>query len=554
MGALVANTPSVILDGMGGVFVVWSRGALFGEHVCADGTRLWGTVLADGGHEGRDLLGIGGLTTSMALSTSDGQGGFFSLYGVSDGTPTGSAVAQRFSATGAPQWSATAPYYGGTALGGLPGAQDFQLMQDGVGGIIAAFRNFYGQIVLHRLDPSGGKPYGDAGVDLGGGIDMPAPCPPCEVAPDGLGGAYVMWQPAPAPQFAKFAHVDPSGALTFRLSDVPVDAKPRFWSITSPEGGGPWASWVDDAGTTFFLQHFDGDSGVGFIDAGSAGGIPVAAANDVPYGYIGPMLFGDGANGTVLIWADYTPGNNLIFASRFGTDGSPLWSGQPIQVTNSGSYNFQFIRVFPTKDGALLVFWAHPVTGIYAEKLRISDGARLWGPATGGVTISDEPFFPGWVDVAVDSDNGAFVAFNPQNPAATSLAVGLKHVLPDGTLGGPPDAGCVIPPGFDAGAGEDAGTDGGFSSDAGQPADGGAAADGGPVDAGSGSDGGPDAGRGAGGSDGGLAAHAGCGCGSTGGSSGAMLFVLVLLAVRPARRIWRSAPAVSQGHPPPGQI
>jgi hypothetical protein len=541
---------SVMLDGLGGVFVVWGQSLngrrLFGEHVCADGTRLWGTTQADGGILARDLLGMSvgnDVSGWSALSTSDGQGGFFSVY-AAVGTAGGwTATAQRFSGTGAPLWPAS--FAGGTGLGALGGSQSFQLIQDGLGGVIVAPAD--GRMILHRLDATGARPYGVSGVDLGYGFDSLTACPPCEIAPDGVGGAYVMWNPWYVPvALPAFAHVDPSGALVFYQSDdVPQGAKPGTWSVTPPAGAGPWVSWIDDAGTSISLQHFDGVHGVGLLDAGPAGGIPVAALQ-WPGSVQGPLLSSDGAGGTVLIWFDQISGQNVLLASRFGPDGSPVWAGQPFSLasaTSQPSGGLSSIRVFPTNDGALLVFWSHYVWGLWAEKLRLGDGARLWGPTSGGMLVSGD-FTPEWFDVAVDSDNGVFVAFSP----GQGMAV-LKHLLPDGAIAGPPDAGCVVPVAPDAGSGADGGADGGFSGDAGDAADGGgggldagAVTDAGTVadsgvDAGGGSDAGLDAGVGPVGSDGGsgLVAKSGCGCASSGENLSATI-VLLALAMQRARR------------------
>jgi len=106
-------------------------------------------------------------------------------------------------------------------------------------------------------------------------------------------------------------------------------------------------------------------------------------------------------------------------------------SAESVPVAQSGYLpTFRFV---PTTDSNVAAFW-FATPGIYAEKLAIDGGAKLWGPTSGGVAISLVSD-PQWLDATFIEDDSAFVTFED-----SQYQVWIKHVQEDGQLG-PADAG-----------------------------------------------------------------------------------------------------------------
>jgi hypothetical protein len=525
--------PSVVGDGKLGAFVIFERAdtthapapvtlTLRGEHFDATANRLWGTADVDGGYSGKDLLGltIGTNYTGKPQAVTDGVGGLIAGYAPESSGGTFTLDFQRFDKDANPQW-ATSGMYGGVQLLANPSDNKrFWAVSDQQGGVLTTYEvaNFgaYGQ----RLDPTGATKYG-SGVPFAN-QQYPGDFYPARyLDADGQGGMYYIWTTSgSSTQSPALGHADPSGTLTFTdYSFTPGQASFGQWSIAGiPDGGGAWTTW--QSGSKIYVQFVLPDGGTAF-DGGPSGGLLVAS----PSSYTpAPLLVHDGTGGAILAWLDVTAGVNVLYAQRYGPDGSPLWGAQPLLVSSAATPPSQYAglltyQLVPTADNNVALFWIGTPSGIYAEKLAIDGGAKLWGPTTGGVTLSNVTGVA-WLDAKFVEDDSAYLAYQDQ-----ANQILIKHVRSDGTLGPPiPDAG------LDAGA-EDGGGDGG--QDAGPDAgptgtDGGvdAGPDAGPtgtdggVDAGpTGTDGGGDAGVDAGSGedagDGGTS-KGGCGCGNTG--------------------------------------
>jgi uncharacterized protein (TIGR03382 family) len=558
--------PTLVNDGQSGVFVIFSHsdgGALTvrGEHFSAQADRLWApTPLDDGGHyAGKDLLGLslGAAYSGKALAVSDDNGGFIAAYSAGQ-YPSSTLNIQRFDGGGNPQWTPTALLGGVQLLANPIGYDTFWLVPDQHSGALITLETSQG-IVGQRLDSTGAPQYG-MGFPFANG-QYPGPFYASQfLSPDGLGGMYYIWPTSgSATNLPALDHVGPDGGLVFSVPSVaPLQALFEQWSIAGlPAGGGSWATWYQ-SGTPghLYLQLFlaDGsrafpdagplflsDGGLALPDAGVAGGLIVTGTNAYP----DPTLVGDGQGGTIVAWFDTTTTSlNVIYAQRYSADGSTPWGNQPVLVssaatppTNTGGYLRPF-RIVPTSDGNVGVVWSAMPNGIYAEKIDVATGTKLWGPLSGGIAVSTATY-PSWTDVIFVEDDSAYVAYEDQQSR-----VFVKHVRADGTLG-PTVADAGVDAGMDAGidAGMDAGVDAGLDAGADAGPDGGIVVgfpDGG-------GDAGIDGGMDAGGTDAGENGDAGTtksggGCSTSGGGPiGAVMLVFVGFAA--LRRRWLRGPA-----------
>jgi hypothetical protein len=458
-------TPSVISDGLEGVFVIFVHSdvgvqrSLRGEHFDSQANRLWSTANADGGYLGKDLLGISlGSSSNMSksLAISDNDGGFIAGYSTGSTSPYTLSL-QRFDKDGTAVWAPTGTYGGVQLLANPIVEQSFWMVPDDLGGALVTYESSGLGIYGQRLDPTGATRYG-SGFLFAGGQAPGLSFSDAVAKADGLGGMYYIWPTSGSASISpSLDHVAADGGLVFTVPSVaPQLASFSEWSISGLSGGaGCWASWYGSSG--LYLQLFIADGGAAFPDAGPAGGLKVSAISAYDPE---PTMLDDGAGGVVLAWFDVTASVNVLYVQRFAADGSTVWG--PVAVSSAAttpatesSYLYSY-RLVPTRDGNVALFWGTTTYNINAEKVAMSNGARLWGPISGGVEVSSIPPqaipYSYWIDPVFAEDDSAYVTY-----VDGLNRIYLKHVLADGTLGtSVVDAGSPMPD-----AGPDAGADAG---------------------------------------------------------------------------------------------
>jgi MYXO-CTERM domain-containing protein len=488
-----SESPAVIGDQQGGVFVVFAHqdpspsATLRGEHFNAAGERLWSTANSDGGFIGKDLLGlsIGANNGGKSQAFTDTAGGFIAIYTPGKVGGPYTLDLQRFNENAVAQWTPTG-LFGGVELLTNPYYYNvFRGIPDQTGGALVTYENGAGTLG-QRVDSTGAIDYG-TGYLFAAAQPVGVYYAPTYMDGDGQGGLYFIWPDTGSEDSSPVLdHLDPGGARTFEVSSVaPQYAPADNWTLSGlPDGGGSWAAWYQgtaDAG--LYLQLFASDGGAIFTDVSAANGLFVAAPAVIPSN---PVLVSDGNGGVVLAWSDLVSSSlHVIYAQRFGVGGTPLWGAHPILVNSAETTPLQssgyqpVFRVIPTPDNNVAFFW-NTAPGIYAEKLAMDGGSKMWGALSGGVAVSTvAPAGIPWLDATFAVDDSAYVAY--QTPAG---AVYVKHVLADGTLGSTPAT-------VDAGPTEDGGEGDGGLVDAGEDA---GTSDAGPADAGSITDAGTDAG------------------------------------------------------------
>jgi uncharacterized protein (TIGR03382 family) len=528
-----AGVPNLVNDGQSGVFVIfvhYDGGAetLRAEHFNALGDRLWAPTMVDGGYVGQDLLGLslGAVNQGQALAVTDDDGGFVAAYATGVGPYTLSV--QRFDGNGTPLWAPTGTF-GGVQLLANPLVYDrFSLAPDRLNGALVTLETS-NDVTGQRIDSTGAQTYGTGFSFVGG--QLPGPFYSSQfLSPDGLGGMYFIWPTSGSESISpSLDHVSPTGSLLFSVPSVaPQLSNFEDWSIFGlSAGAGVWASWYQPgASGAVYLQLFLADGGAAFTDAGPADGLLVAPSSAFN---ANPTLVGDGQGGSVVAWLDTTTSSvNVLYAQRYSADGSTPW-GSPVLVSSASTtpnLSQGYLRTFrlvPTTDGNVALVWSATPSGLYAEKIDMANGAKLWGPLSGGILVSTVTS-PQWTDVIFAEDDSSYIAYQD-----SQTRIYLKHVRSDGTLG--PASGPTVDAGIDAGidAGADAGDDAGVP-DAGPDA----GADAGPDAGNVGTDAGVDAGIADAGPDAGTS---GGGCSTSSSSGGAaiwavMVAVLGLAAVR----------------------
>lgn len=266
--ANLVTSPTVVRDGTDGVIVTWcddhSGGELvYSQRYTGAGTALW---TANG------LAAAGLLVTGQESprSLADGAGGVFVTWRYA--SPQNYVYAQHLDANGAQLWSFLAVRVVNAGLGGASvQPAEPALATDGAGGIIVAWSDLRAgnyDIYAQRLNPSGFVQWTTDGVPvvIGAGDQRAS-----GVAPDGVGGAVVVWQ-------------DLSRVITYDIRAQRLNAAgARYWAssgvavslalnsqlgraLTTDPAGNPIIAWNDGrtgTGGSAMVQRIDRSSYLG---------------------------------------------------------------------------------------------------------------------------------------------------------------------------------------------------------------------------------------------------------------------------------------------------
>ncbi len=227
-----------------------------------------------------------------------------------------------------------------------------------------------------------------------------------KIAPDGSGGAFVVWAERRFGNDDIFIQrIDSAGTVLWAADGVPAttstlnDGTPR---VISDGAGGAIVAWggsdrvmaqrLDPAGNRLWT-----DEGVLLADAG------VYAGN--------PYLVSDGKGGAIIAWI-VRFGNYDIYAQRVRGDGVPLWGSDGIPVCTDGANQWVPITVVDGCGGAIIV-WSdeRPAmrNDIYAQRVD-STGVCLW--AADGIPVASEYNNEDQHDAVSDMAGGAIVCWH----------------------------------------------------------------------------------------------------------------------------------------------
>jgi hypothetical protein len=201
--------PGLTYDGRGGCFVAWHFQNdqdldIVVASINATGTVSWTSPIATPALEATPIL------------TGDGGGGVIVCYNSRD-TVWHTRI-QRFSKDGAPLWGSQ-----GAFLGPLDGSQatilkERAIVSDGNGGAIVAWISPFATqrtLYVQRVDSSGNKAWGSAGIALAPGTASPS------VISDGHGGCIVTWA---ANHTVRAQRLNSDGTLLWGAQGVLVDS------------------------------------------------------------------------------------------------------------------------------------------------------------------------------------------------------------------------------------------------------------------------------------------------------------------------------------------
>ncbi len=251
------STVGALSDGAGGMIAVWTdarRGGVQGggldvyaQRLHADGTRAPGWL-----QNGMKVAPDRGASTQLVF---DGAGGFYvgCILFDSGFLEEVEYTAQRFMLTGsiAPGWPAA-----GAPVCRAPGVrQNLQLASDGLGGLLLAWYDYRtplggSDIYAARMLPNGTRAPdwtldGTLVSDPTQGLEFEV-----NIAPDGLGGAYVAWEwETNFGRPSRIQHLNANGAVAtgwpqygFRVAGTTSQFTPR---LATDGAGGVTVAWEE---------------------------------------------------------------------------------------------------------------------------------------------------------------------------------------------------------------------------------------------------------------------------------------------------------------------
>lgn len=386
--------PMAVTDGAGGAIVVWAdyrngvgNSDVFAQRIDSNGVCLW----TDGG---APVCTTAQDQTDIDVAADDSGGVFIVWEDERLAVSHTNIFAQRIGPDGALSWGSDGIAICDTSINMHP-----KVISDGDGGAIIVWddgrspmsgTNY--DIYAQRVGHSGTKLWtpstGVQITDAENGQVKPA------VAPDGSGGAIIIWEdhrPYSNSDDIYGQRVGADGTVLWAADDVPVctaDGYQNVFDIITDTDSGAIVVWEMQPPLGLFAQRFGPDGDARWSD----GGVPVIEYLD---GYTGVTLAADGLGGAIVAWsyrrADST--HYDLYAQRLNPSGAQLWPSDGLIVSNAPSTQGS-PALAPTGDGGVVIAWDDYRDGstsgydIYTQGVG-PDGELRMAPPTGAIAAGD---------------------------------------------------------------------------------------------------------------------------------------------------------------------
>jgi len=358
-----------------------------GVPVClADSLEINDALIADG---------LGG----TIIAWEDRRGGDADVY------------AQRLDANGDRLWGAD----GALVYSAGNDQKNIALVSDGAGGVIITWEDNHAgvaaDIMAQRLYADGTRAWIRPATicDAGGWQFEP------EIAPDGAGGAIIVWSDRRSGVDDVYAQrVNSSGATLwiedgigvcmfddFQYYPVIVAASPGAFIIV-------WMDYRSGTQTDLYAQRLN----LSGLATWTADGVAVCTVG----GSVHQRAVADGAGGAIVAWEDYRGEDTDIYAQRIAATGSVQWgaAGRPI-CTFPDDQNG--ISIGADGFGGAVLCWTDfrfndppgSAQDAYAQRVDAAGNAR-W--PTGGIPVREEPGDEVGPRLAADGHGGAIVTWS----------------------------------------------------------------------------------------------------------------------------------------------
>lgn len=316
---------------------------------------------------------------SGPIMAPDGEGGAIFVW--SDPRNGGQDLyAQRLAADGTPLWTTD-----GVAVCLATGDQiQPRVVPDGAGGVIVVWQDWRSALpapYAQRLDAGGAAQWPPDGIAVS---PIAAYHSTISLAPDGAGGAFVVWDDNRNPGMDVYAQrLNASGAALWAATGLAVCTASGVQQapLAIADGlGGLLVTWSDgrnDAAGDLYAQRVTAG---GAMEFGLDGVVVCGASGTQSYG----DMIADGIGGAILSWTDHRSGGPEIYVQRLTSSGLSIWAANGVQIAG-GAGGRAGARLASDRDGGAYAVWMDERNGnwdVFAEHV-FADGARSWGAGFG---------------------------------------------------------------------------------------------------------------------------------------------------------------------------
>ncbi len=366
---------------------------------------------------------------TLPLVLSDGaSGAIFVWQDARDSATRGiDLYAQRLNSRGIAQWTSN-----GIVISTSKGNQIASAaVTDGRGGFIVVWqdtRNGNSDIFAQHVASDSTKLWTANGMPIcTEGHEQTHPV----IAPDNLGGAFIVWQDYRSGDANLYAqHVNSGGTALWTADGVPVVTSPYDQvqpSVISDGNSGAIVAWQDIRNGVDFDIYAQKLQSSG-SPAWTVNGVAIStAANHQQY----PVLASDGASGAFIAWEDYRSDVPNIYLQKVSGTGTVSFTSGGVQLSASGFSQTQ-PRIIQDGLGGAIACWTDVRNGdadIFAQNVN-SSGTLQW--AAGGLGVCTSTGTQQNPVLVTDGYNGAIVAWEDYRDTAPDIFA--QRVLSNGSL------------------------------------------------------------------------------------------------------------------------
>ncbi len=437
--ALNQESPRLISDGVGGVFIVWKDDRddsvsydydIYARRVDASGAAQWP---ADGVAICAEIS-----SQSSPEPVSDGAGGAIITW-QDERSGDCNVYAQRVDEEGSAQWTAD-----GVAICTAAAHQlTPQVISDGAGGVIIAWYDGRGDsydIYAQRADAEGSAQWTADGVAIcTAAANQSTP----HVVSDGSGGAIIAWYDRRSDSRDVYAQrVDASGAVQWAVDGVIVatatDDQARV-RLVSDGSGGAIITWQDERGGTDADDIYAQRVNASGSEQWTSGGVAICTAASVQDS---PELASDGAGGAIITWHDErSEWLGDIYAQHVNHWGAVQWAADGVAVCTAAHSQGAPDLVSDGAGGAVIA-WVDDRNGaagnkdLYAQRVDASGAVQWIADGVAFCTADRDQRYP---QLVTDGAGGAIVAWEDRRNGigVGNLDIYAQRVERNGYLGYP---------------------------------------------------------------------------------------------------------------------
>lgn len=247
---------------------------------------------------------------------------------------------------------------------------------------------------------------------------------------DGSGGAIVVWEDK---RFGVLAdiyaqRISATGDVLWRMNGEPVCAQAgnQLNAAAAPDGaGGAIVVWEDyRAGGDIYAQRIDASGN----PLWSVDGIPICQATNIQ---VSPRIIPYGGGGAVVTWYDRRSGDFDVYAQRLDGAGDTLWAGDGIPVSAIAGSDQRRPRLADDSNGKVIITWEDRRSGsfsdVYAQCL---DGLGVAQWDADGVPVCADTLSQLVPDVIADGSGGAYIAWEDSRTGDSDIY--LQRLTPGG--------------------------------------------------------------------------------------------------------------------------